>query len=79
MNPLIPFTLTLLGFFACAYLIYHGVRMTLLLTKLPDTPKDMPKSIIEERGVGERFAGLLITLIGLVCFYALATGFISSL
>ena len=79
MNPLIPFTLTLLGFFVCIYFIYHGVRMTLLLTKLPDTPKDVPSSIIEERGVGERLAGVLITLIGLVCFYALLTGFISSL
>jgi hypothetical protein len=53
--------------------------MTLLLTKLPETPKDVPSFIVEERGVGERFAGVLITLIGLICFYALATGFISSL
>ena len=79
MNPLIPFTLTLLGFFVCIYAIYHGVRMTLLLTKLPETPKDVPSFIVEQRGVGERFAGVLITLIGLICFYALATGFISSL
>jgi hypothetical protein len=79
MNTLIPFTLTLLGFFASIYFIYHGVKMTLLLTHLPDTPKDVPSIIVEQRGVGERFAGVLLTLIGLVCFYALATGFRSSL